>query len=70
VIGIGSNLQVQSSLYNAVILSAASAGWIDGFFSRSYYPYVSMQDASSSIYKKPAADVLWFWYHFLLNKAP
>lgn len=70
VVGIGANMQVQSSIYNAVILSAASTGWVDGFFSRSYYPYVSMQDASSSIYKKPAADVLWFWYHFLLNKAP
>ncbi len=70
VAGSGANLQVQSSVYNAVILSAASTSWITGFFSRGYYPYVSMQDASSSIYKKPAADVLWFWYHFLLNKAP
>lgn len=69
-IGIGTNMQVQTSVYNAIILSASSTDWIGGFFSRGYYPYVSMQDASSSIYKKPAADVLWFWYHFLLNKAP
>lgn len=67
--GIEKNLQVQARIYNAAILSASSVDWIDGFFSRGYYPYISLQDASSSIYKKPAADILWFWYHFLLNKS-
>jgi len=67
--GIGNDLQVQARVYNAVILSASSMDWINGFFSRGYYPYVSLEDASSSIYKKPASDILWFWYHFLLNKS-
>lgn len=67
--GVDKNLQVQSRIYNAAILSASSVDWIKGFFSRGYYPYVTLQDASSSIYKKPASDILWFWYHFLLNKS-
>ncbi len=70
VIGVETNAELQARVYNAVILSAASTDWINGFFSRGYYPYISLQDASSSIYKKPATDVLWFWFHFLLNKAP
>lgn len=67
--GMDKDLQVQAHIYNAAILSASSVGWIHGFFSRGYYPYISLQDASSSIYKKPASDILWFWYHFLLNKS-
>jgi hypothetical protein len=67
--GIDKNLQVQARIYNAAILSASSIDWIHGFFSRGYYPYVTLQDSSSSIYKKPASDILWFWYHFLLNKS-
>jgi hypothetical protein len=69
-IGIETNAEMQARVYNAVMLSAASSDWISGIFSRGYYPYVNLQDVSSSIYKKPAADVLWFWFHFLLNKTP
>lgn len=64
------NLDLQARLYNSAIISAASREWISGFVSRGYNPYVSNQDASSSIYGKPASNVLWFWYHYLLNKAP
>lgn len=69
-IDLESDLKLQAKIYSAVIQSCAARDWIHGFFSRGYYPYVELQDASSSIYRKPASEILWFWYHYLLNKAP
>jgi hypothetical protein len=66
-----SSLQVdlvsQSQIYNAAVIAAAREPWIDGFVSRNYQGAVYVQDASGSIYEKPAFYVLWFWYHFILN---
>lgn len=64
------DLEIQAKLYSAVLQSAAARDWVSGFFSRGYFPYAELQDASSSIYRKPASEILWFWYHFLLNKVP
>lgn len=70
VVDVKPDLAMQARFYNAALLSVSSKDWITGFISRGFYPYVNTQDASSSVYGKPAGDVLWFWYHFLLNKAP
>ena len=66
----GNSLEGQARLYNAVTLSAAHQPWIGGVISRGYYPYVELRDSSPTIYKKPASEVLWFWFHYLLEKAP
>ncbi|MEN6529558.1 MAG: carboxypeptidase regulatory-like domain-containing protein [Anaerolineaceae bacterium] len=63
-----SELSNQAQLYSALLTSVASRDWIAGFFSRGLYPYVSLQDTSATVYRKPASEILWFWYHFLLNK--
>lgn len=61
------DLNVQSQIYNAAVIIAAKESWITGFISRNYQPIVAVQDSSCSINGKPAVDVLWFWYHFILN---
>jgi hypothetical protein len=62
------DLDLQSRIYNAAIISSINRLWINGFIARGFNPIVVLQDKSSSIYGKPASDVLWFWYHFILNK--
>lgn len=70
VLNIEPDLDIQAKIYSAAIQSSAGRDWITGFISRGYFPYLELQDASSSIYRKPTADIVWFWYHYLLNKAP
>jgi hypothetical protein len=64
------DLNVQSQIYNAAVIVAGKIPWISGFISRNYDPVVALQDQSASINGKPAFDVLWFWYHFILNISP
>ncbi|PKO00680.1 MAG: hypothetical protein CVU42_02305 [Chloroflexi bacterium HGW-Chloroflexi-4] len=63
------DLDLQSRIYNAAIIASANRSWIKGFISRGFNPLVVLKDQSSSIFGKPASDVLWFWYHFILNKS-
>jgi len=60
------NLKIQVDIYNAVLVGINQRSWVSGIISRSYYPPVSLQDKSSSIHGKPAADVLWYWFPKLL----
>ena len=62
------DLDIQSRIYNAAIIATAKEPWLNGFVSRGYIPVASVADGSASINGKPAFDVLWFWYHFILNK--
>lgn len=64
------DLAGQAKAYSAAILSVASQDWMSGFISRGYIPYVELQDTSATIYRKPASEILWFWFHYLLNKPP
>lgn len=64
------DLEIQAKIYSAAIQSSAARDWITGFISRGFFPYAELQDSSSSIYQKPSSEIVWFWYHFLLNKAP
>lgn len=59
---------VQLKIYNAAIIASSKQGWINGFISRNFNPEAALSDNSSSINGKPAMDILWFWYHTILNK--
>lgn len=56
------DMQEQVAIYTAWMTVINQREWINGFVSRGYYPPVALQDPSSSIHGKPAADVLWYWY--------
>jgi hypothetical protein len=64
------DLDVQARIYNAAVIVASKETWVSGFFARNYLPDVSLHDASSSINGKPAFNVLWFWYHYILDISP
>ncbi len=61
------NLQAQADIYQALLRAVNDRAWIGGFVSRGFYPPVGLQDTSTSVHSKPAADVLWYWYPRLLG---
>ncbi len=56
------DLEEQASAYQAILLAINEREWINGLISRGYYPPAALQDKSSSIHGKPAADVLAYWF--------
>lgn len=64
------SLELQAKIYNAAVLSTMTRDWINGFIARGFFPYAELQDGSSTIYRKPASEILWFWFHYLLSKTP
>jgi len=66
---VGLNLQAQTDVYEVMLTAINGRAWIDGIISRGYYPPVMLQDKSASIYGKPTADLLWYWYPRLLGLA-
>jgi len=63
------DLDLQSKIYNAAFISSARRPWISGFISRGFNPLVVLKDQQASVYGKPASDMLWFWFHYILNKS-
>ena len=61
------NLQAQTDVYESMLNAINNRTWINGIVSRGYYPPVILQDKSASIYGKPTADLLWYWYPRLLG---
>ena len=61
------SLQTQADIYEAMLTAVNARAWITGFISRGYYPPAALQDKSTSIHSKPAADILWYWYPRLLG---
>lgn len=61
------NLQTQADIYEAMLSAVNARPWVSGFVSRGYFLPVTLQDKSTSIHGKPAADVLWYWYPRLLG---
>ncbi len=55
-------LQEQFDIYNALCKVIVDRDWIEGFVSRGFFPPVKLTDFSSSIFGKPAMDVVWYWY--------
>ncbi|HCK66225.1 MAG TPA: hypothetical protein DHW49_08150 [Anaerolineae bacterium] len=64
------NLQTQADIYEAMLTAVNARPWISGFISRGYFMPVALQDKSTSIHSKPAADILWYWYPRLLGVVP
>jgi hypothetical protein len=56
------NLQEQADIYTAIFTAINQRSWIGGFVTQGYYPPAALQDRSSSIHGKPAADIIWYWY--------
>jgi hypothetical protein len=61
------SLQTQAELYEAMLTAINARSWISGIVSRGYFMPVALQDKSTSIHSKPAADILWYWYPRLLG---
>jgi hypothetical protein len=59
--------QEQAAVYDAILTAVNSRSWIDGFVSSGFYPPVILQDASPSVFGKPASDVLWYWFPRMLG---
>jgi len=56
------DLVEQAAALNAVIAEAVSRSGVSGFYVRGYNPIVALQDKSASVFGKPAAGVLSYWY--------
>ena len=56
------NLENQQIFYEAVLESINEREWINGIVARGYYPPVSLNDSSSSIYGKPVSSLFWYWF--------
>jgi hypothetical protein len=52
----------QTHAYNAMFLAIEQRPWINGVVARGFYPPLPLQDKSFSVYGKPAAGAVWFWY--------
>jgi len=63
------NLQAQTDVYESMLTAINKRAWIGGIVSRGYYPPVMLRDKSASIYGKPTADLLWYWFPRLLGIA-
>ena len=61
------SLQTQADIYEAMLTAVNARSWVSGFVSRGYFMPVALQDKSTSIHSKPAADILWYWYPRLLG---
>lgn len=64
------NLQTQADIYEAMLTAVNARSWISGFISRGYFMPVALQDKSTSIHSKPAADIFWYWFPRLLGTVP
>ncbi len=51
----------QANLYQAALAVINQSAWVQGVVTYGFNPQVAIQDASSSVRGKPAADVLWYW---------
>jgi hypothetical protein len=60
--GVALDLQAQADIYEAMFTAVNARPWISGVVSRGYYPPAALQDKSTSIHGKPAADILWYWF--------
>jgi hypothetical protein len=60
--GISLDLLEQTDAYIAMLSAVETRPWISGVVSRGFYPPLPLQDKSTSVYGKPAAGALWFWF--------
>jgi len=58
----GVDLQEQAWAVNAMLLEAYARPQLRGFYAGGYDPLVGSQDDGISVFGKPAAEVLWYWF--------
>ena len=61
------DLQQQVDIYDAMFNAVNARPWVSGLISRGYFAPVALQDKSASIFGKPAADLIWYWFPRLLG---
>ena len=61
------DLEEQAIAYQAMFMAVHERDWIGGLVSRGYYPPAALQDKSSSVHGKPAAEVLAYWFKSLTS---
>ncbi len=66
--GVSLDLDEQASVYGAVFNAVSQRDWISGLFSRGFYLPAALQDKSSSVHGKPAADIIWYWFPKLIGQ--
>ncbi len=59
---IGVALARQRAAYAALLAAVNDAPWVQGVVSMDFYPPAALQGPSASVYGKPAADVLRWWF--------
>lgn len=62
------NLAEQMEVYNALLAAVNDTPWLEGFISEGFFPPAGLQDKSTSIHGKPAAEVLRYWFGKLLGR--
>jgi hypothetical protein len=61
------DIQQQVDIYDAMFNAINARSWVSGLVSRGYFSPVVLLDKSASLYGKPAADLLWYWFPRLLG---
>jgi hypothetical protein len=61
------DMQQQVDIYDAMFNALNARSWVSGFVSRGYFSPVVLLDKSASVYGKPSADLLWYWFPRLLG---
>ncbi len=64
------DMTTQADLYQAALGAINQTPWVQGVITYGFNPQVAIQDASTSVRGKPAADVLWYWNPRLLGILP
>jgi hypothetical protein len=61
------SLEQQTTAYNAILQAVNERPWIGGIVTAGFYPPAMLQDKSASVYGKPAAGALWYWFDQFLG---
>lgn len=61
------DMQQQVDIYDAMFNAINARSWVSGFVSRGFFSPAVLLDKSASVYGKPAADLLWYWFPRLLG---
>ena len=61
------DLTGQMNAFQAVLTAVNDRPWLSGFVSRGFYPPTPLADKSMSVFGKPAADILGYWYPRMLG---
>jgi hypothetical protein len=62
------DLTGQANAYQALLTAINDRPWLSGFISRGFYPPAALSDKSASIFGKPVADILTYWFTNMLGR--